>query len=137
MTDPKAIAQAMYDGMRAGTDVDEWVDRFTTEDFVEHEAGMESTGRDAPREMFKQTLAAFPDFQAEVHELLQDGDKVVARATFSGTHRGEFMGMPATGNSFSIDVIDILEFRDGKCTAHWGLMDRAAMMEQLGAMAPA
>ena len=68
--------------------------------------------QETPRKLFKMMLAAFPDIRAEVHELLQDGDKVVARATFSGTHQGEFMGVPASGNPVRWDVIDILEFRD-------------------------
>ncbi len=81
--------------------------------------------------------AAFPDFRVDVHEMLQEGDKVVARITMAGTHRGEFMGMPATGNQFAIDAIDILQFRDDKAIAHWGVMDRAAMMEQLMGGPPA
>jgi steroid delta-isomerase-like uncharacterized protein len=75
--------------------------------------------------------AAFPDFHVDVHDILQDGDKVVARITMAGTHEGEFMGMPASGNRFAINAIDIMEFRDNKCAAHWGVMDMAAMMEQL------
>jgi steroid delta-isomerase-like uncharacterized protein len=81
--------------------------------------------------MFKMMHAAFPDFRIDVHEMLEDGDKVVARITMAGTHEGEFMGMPASGNKFAIDAIDILQFRHGKASAHWGVMDRAAMMEQL------
>ena len=62
--------------------------------------------------------------------------KVVARVRFSGTHQGEFMGIPATGNAFDISVIDIIEFRGDKAVAHWGLMDTAKMMEQLGVGGP-
>ena len=62
--------------------------------------------------------------------------KVVARVRFSGTHQGEFMGIPATGNAFDISVIDIIEFRGDKAVAHWGLMDTAKMMEQLGVGSP-
>ena len=134
MTDLKPVVQGMMDSLRAGTDVDAMVEQYIAEDFVEHEAlpGMETT-REAPRQMFKMMLSAFPDFRADVQDLLQDGNKVVARSTFSGTHQGDFMGMPATGNRFEINVIDIMEFRDDKCIAHWGVMDSAAMMEQLGA----
>lgn len=139
MTDLKTLAQGMYDGLRSGSDIDALTEKYIAEDFVEHEPvpGLEGTGRDIPRQMFAMLHTAFPDFRADVHELLQDGDKVVARATFAGTHEGEFMGIPATGNSFAIPVIDILQFRDDKCIAHWGIMDMAAMMEQLGVMAHA
>ena len=134
MTDLKEVVEAMFGGLRAGADVDALVDRYMAEDFVEHEAlpGLDST-REAPRQMFKMLLSAFPDFRAEIQDVLQDGDKVAVRATFSGTHEGEFMGMPASGNRFEINVMDMMQFRDDKCVAHWGVMDAAAMMEQLGA----
>lgn len=134
MADLKELVRGMFDSLTAGTDVDAMIERYIAEDFIEHEAmpGMDNS-RDAPRQMFKMLLGAFPDFRAELHDLLQDGDKVVARSVFSGTHEGEFMGMPATGNHFEINVIDILQFRDDKCVAHWGVMDTGAMAEQLGA----
>ena len=87
--------------------------------------------QETPRKLFKMMLAAFPGFRVEVHELLQDGDKVVARATFSGTHQGEFMGVPASGNPVRWDVIDILEFRDDKSVAHWGVRDMAGARAQM------
>ena len=134
MSDYKALAQDMFDSMVGDVDVDAMVDRFMAEDFVEHEAipGMDAT-RETPRQLFTMMLAAFPDFRATVHELLQDGDKVVARVTFSGTQQGEFMGLPASGNRIEWDVIDIVQFRDDKAVAHWGVMDMAAAMAQTGA----
>lgn len=133
MSDYKSLARDMYDSMTGNVDVDVMVDRFMAEDFVEHEAipGMDNT-RDTPRQLFKMMLAAFPDFRARVHELLQDGDKVVARVTFSGTHDGEFMGVPASGNRVEWSVIDIIQFRDDQAVAHWGVMDLAGAMAQMG-----
>jgi predicted ester cyclase len=81
--------------------------------------------------------AAFPDFRMEVLEMLQDGDKVVTRLKMRGTHQGEFMGVPASGNQIEVDTIDIMQFRDDKAIAHWGVMDFAAMMQQIGGEAPA
>ena len=110
------------------------LDELLADDFVEHEElppGIPQ-GREAPRTLMTMMRGAFPDFRAEVEELLQDGDKVVARVRFSGTHQGEFMGIPATGKRFDIAVIDIIEFREGQGVAHWGVMDMAGMMEQLG-----
>ena len=134
MSDHKVLVQDMFDSMTGNVDVDAMVDRFMAEDFVEHEAipGMDNT-RDTPRQLFKMMLAAFPDFRATVHDLLQDGDKVVARVTFSGTHEGEFMGVPASGSPVEWSAIDILQFRDDKAVAHWGVMDLAAAIAQMGA----
>jgi steroid delta-isomerase-like uncharacterized protein len=135
MADYKTLAQEMFDSMTGDVDVDAMVDRFMAEDFVEHESipGM-GNSRETPRQLFKMMLAAFPDFRATVHELLQDGDKVTARVTFSGTHQGEFMGIPASGNHIEWNVIDIMQFRDDQAIAHWGVMDMAGAMAQMGAM---
>ena len=136
MTDLRELAQGLMDGTAAGADLDVTIEKYIAEDFVEHEdvTGFEHlSGRELPRQMFGGMHAAFPDFHIDVHDLLQDGDKVVARVTMSGTHQGEFMGMPPTGNRFEMDAIEILQYRDDLVVAHWGVMDRAGMMEQLSA----
>jgi steroid delta-isomerase-like uncharacterized protein len=133
MSDYKALAQEMF-GSIAGGDVDATVDRYLAEDFVEHEVlpGMDHT-RDTPRQLFKLMHAAITDLHVDVHDLLQDGDKVVARVSFVGTHTGEFMGVPASGNPVDIGAIDILQFRGDQCVAHWGVMDMAGALAQMGA----
>ena len=133
MADLKALTGRIYEEVFTNGRVD-LIDEVMHENFIEHEElppGI-PPGREAPRAMMAMMLSAFPDFRADVHEMLQDGNKVIARAQFSGTHQGEFMGMPPTGNTFSIGVIDILEFEGDKAIAHWGLMDTAKMMQQLG-----
>lgn len=134
MSDYKALAQEMFAGIAAGNDVDAAVDKYMAEDFVEHEEipGMGNT-RDTPRQLFKMLHAAISGFRVDVHDLLQDGDKVVARISFVGTHTGEFMGVPASGNPVAFNAIDILQFRGDRCVAHWGVMDMAGAMAQMGA----
>lgn len=137
MGDSKATLQKLYDEMGTGGDIDGLIDTYFAEDFVEHETipGMDNT-RETPRQMFKMAHAAFPDFRVTVHDMIQEGDKVVARATFSGTHKGEFMGVPPTDKEIHIKVLDICQFEDDKMVAHWGLMDVAGMMEQMGVGGP-
>jgi predicted ester cyclase len=61
------------------------------------------------------------------------GDKAVARVKATGTHRGEFMDVPATGKSIDVQLIDIMRFGDdGLVHEHWGVFDALAMMRQLG-----
>ncbi len=100
---------------------------------MEHEAlpGMDTT-REAPRQVFKMAQVAIPDFSITAHEMLQDGDKVAMRATFSGTHQGEFMGFPASGKRVDIAVIDIYQVRDDKIVAHWGLTNMTDVMAPAG-----
>ena len=137
MPDNKATMSRIYEEVFSQGDLG-LIDELLADDFVEHEElppGVPQ-GKGAPRAMMTMMRGAFPDFHARVEELLEDGDKVIARVRFSGTHRGEFMGIPATGKRFDIAVIDIIEFRDGKGVAHWGVMDMAGMMEQLGVGGP-
>jgi steroid delta-isomerase-like uncharacterized protein len=137
VSDNKATVRRIYEEVFSQGDFD-LGDELLADDFVEHEhlpPGI-PPGKAAPRTLMTMMRGAFPDFQAAVEELLEDGDKVVARARFSGTHQGEFMGIPPTGRSFEITAIDILQFRDGRAIAHWGVMDMAGMMEQLGVGGP-
>ncbi len=131
--DNKAVAHRIYSEAVNGGNFDLF-DELVAEDAVEHETfpGLPTTGPDAPKAFFTMFGAAFPDMHMTVHEMIGEGDKVVARVTASGTHKGEFMGIPPTAKSFEAQTIDILEIHDGKVTAHWGVMDQAAMMEQLG-----
>jgi steroid delta-isomerase-like uncharacterized protein len=137
MSDNKATMLSVYEEVFNGGNL-ELIDELIADDFVDHEElppGMPG-GKEAPRAMTSMMRGAFPDFHVAVEEMLEDGNKVITRARFSGTHQGEFMGIPPTGNRFDIPVIDIVEFRGGKAIAHWGLMDQAKMMEQLGIGGP-
>ncbi|RYP86925.1 hypothetical protein EKO23_08130 [Nocardioides guangzhouensis] len=138
MSDYKALVQEMFRAIAAGGDVDAAVDRYLAEDFVEHEEipGMDNT-RDTPRQLFTMMQTAISDFHVDVHDLIQEGDKVVARVSFVGTHTDEFMGIPARGNPVSINAIDVLQFRGDQCVAHWGVMDMADALAQMGAGPPA
>jgi predicted ester cyclase len=62
------------------------------------------------------------------------GDKVSARITARGTHRGQFMGLPPTGKPFAITVVDICRFENGKIIEHWGVPDRFHLIAQLYAL---
>lgn len=134
MTDHKALVHELYDALVPGSDVSATIDRFFAEDFVENEAfpGQDTT-RETPKQMFSMVFAGLPDFRATVHDIIEDGDNVAVRLTFSGTHEGELMGVPASGQRVEFDVIDIHQFRGDKIVAHWGITDMAGMMAQMGA----
>lgn len=137
MPDLKVLMARMIDEAFNQGDLDA-LDELISDDFVEHEdlpPGVPQ-GKAAPRAMITMMRTAFPDFHVTVEDMLQDGSKVVTRSRFAGTHEGEFMGIPPTGNSFDVPVIDIIEFRGEEAVAHWGVMDNAAMMEQLGVAGP-
>ena len=131
--DNKAVARRIYsEAINQGNLA--VFDELVAEDAVEHDVfpGMPNRGPEAPKAFFTVFGAAFPDLHMTVDEMIAEGDKVVARVRVSGTHKGEFMGIPPTAKSFDVQAIDILEVQAGKVTAHWGVMDQAAMMQQLG-----
>jgi predicted ester cyclase len=66
--------------------------------------------------------------------MVAEGDLVSARFVFTGTHQGEFMGVPATGKRVEVEGFDLVRVRDGRATEHWGQMDAMALMQQLGAI---
>ena len=130
--DHAATLRRFYDLVSAGD-----IDGFGTllaDDFVEHEEtpGLAPT-KDGVLEFFRMYRAAFPDLRMDPEDVLASGDKVVARVRATGTHQGEFMGMPSTGKSIDVQLIDILRFDDdGLAREHWGVVDLMAMMQQLG-----
>jgi steroid delta-isomerase-like uncharacterized protein len=102
--------------------------------FVEHEVttGLEPT-REGVKTFFRMQLAALPDLHFQVQDIFASGSKVVARVRYTGTNRGDFMGMPASGKRADVQLIDMFLFDDsGRVCEHWGVIDLMAMMQQLG-----
>lgn len=112
------------------------VDEFFAPDFIEREELPPGfpPGREGVKQLTQVLRSAFPDFKATIEDMIADGDKVVVRMTWRGTHKGEFMGIPPTGKSISFGVIDIVRFAGDKFMEHWGIMDSMSMMQQLGAI---
>ena len=81
-------------------------------------------------------LNAFPDANVTVEDLMADGDKVVARVSFRGTHQGALRGIAPTGKQIAIMGINIFRIANGKLVEHWGLTDRLAVLQQLGVVPP-
>lgn len=109
------------------------IDDLVADDFVEHQAmpGMPS-GKDALRVFTETFRNAFPDLKAETLATCVQGDEVWAHTRITGTHQGEFNGIPPTGKSFSIEAFDRVKTKDGKAIEHWGASDDLGMMTQLG-----
>jgi len=77
-------------------------------------------------------LNAFPDCRFEVDDQIAEGDQVVTKKTFRGTHTAEFMGIPPTGKEVELQFVDIMRIRDGQIVEHWLCMDQLDFMQQLG-----
>ena len=75
---------------------------------------------------------AFPDIHFTIDEQIAGGDKVATRWTAQGTHKGELVGIPATGKSSTVTGIAVDRIVNGKIAESWGIFDRFGMMQQLG-----
>ncbi len=103
------------------------------EDFVELDPlPGQRQGREGLKEVLGMMRAAFPDIHWAVEEMVAEGDKVVTRFSWTGTHRGSFMGIPATGKSVVVKGVVIDQLAGGKMSASQMLMDSLGMMQQLG-----
>lgn len=109
------------------------IPEYATEDWLDHESfGEIPATRDGIGQFLTMFRDAFPDLHFTVDEVLVAGDKVTTRIRISGTHKGEFMGIPPTGKSFEIETIDILRMVGDRAAEHWGVTDAMGMMSQLG-----
>lgn len=113
-------------------------DELVASDFVDHNPPSPdvAAGRDGVKQVFAMFRKAFPDMNMTVEDQIAEGDKVVSRMKFQGTHKGEMMGIPSTGKKVSMGLIDILRVKNGQITEHWGESDNLGMMQQLGVVPP-
>lgn len=107
-------------------------DSLVSPEFRSYDAGGEVSDRDVARAFFTQVfLPAFPDVVVVIHDQFADGDTVITRKTYQGTHKGEFLGVPGTNKSVAISVIEIVKLRDGKYVEHWATADMFGALQQI------
>lgn len=113
------------------------VDEAFAPDYQEHNPrpGQEP-GMDGYRAGVVMMRAAFPDLVLDVHDTIAEGDRVAVLYTLHGTHDGELMGMPASGQRVSSDGMVFARFRDGRVIERWGVQDMLTLLQQIGAFAP-
>jgi len=115
----------------------EVADEIVALDFVELDPlPGQKQGREGLKEVIAMMRAAFPDIHWVTEETVEQGEKVVSRFTWTGTHRGAFLGIPATGKSVSVKGVVIDRVVGGKMTDSRILMDSLGLMYQLGVMPP-
>jgi len=135
---PRAIVRRLHDAWNAGDLAA--VDEIYAEDFVGHFPPSshlpDRRGREGAREGIRRAKTAFPDWHEHVEAMVTEGNTVVTRYTSTGTHRGEFRGLPTlapTGRKISVGEISIYRVANGKVAEQWCLLDELARLQQLGA----
>jgi steroid delta-isomerase-like uncharacterized protein len=89
-------------------------------------------GPQGEKAMIAKYRNAFPDCKVEIDEMFSAGDRVVARFTYSGTHRGDFEGIAPTGRSVQGKGIDVVQLLDGRIVASYSQWDALGLLRQLG-----
>jgi len=82
-------------------------------------------------------FTAFPDLHVSLDELIAEGDSVFLRSTMTGTHDGEYKGLPATGRHIAAEAAEVFRIADGRFVGYWCLTNVAGIMRQLTEDAPA
>lgn len=128
----KALTRRFYEEISKGNLA--VVDELVAIDLVEHSPFVpgQAPGRQGTLELFTMMHAAFPNLRIIAEDMVAEGDKVVARGTMSGTHKGEFMGIAPTGKQITVGMIEILRIVGGTMVEHWNVVDSLGMMQQLG-----
>jgi steroid delta-isomerase-like uncharacterized protein len=108
---------------------------YRTDDYVAHMQGapgpLDSQGWAGFLGLF---ATAFPDGRIVVEDAIGEGDMIASRWVMTGTHKGDFLGVPATGRPVTMNGIDFSRITDGKIAEHWAEFDVAGVMQQIGAI---
>lgn len=111
------------------------IDELVAPDLLFHApVPMGATGPAALKRVWETLLRAFPDIHVSVEETVAEGDKVVSRNTVTGTHLGEYQGLPPTGRTVTYGEIFICRFAEGRITEIRGVVDVLTQLRQLGAL---
>lgn len=128
----KALVRSLFDAVN--TKNVNAVDELMLTDYVDNDAYPgQPQGREGYKQIFAYLLSAFPDSHLKIEDIVAEGDKVVVRSTWTGTHQGEFMGLAATGKQVSTTAINIYRIENGKLVEEWSGSRRSSpnMMETL------
>jgi steroid delta-isomerase-like uncharacterized protein len=130
----KQLAQQVWEEVWHQGQLSRIDDLFTT-DFVRHDpGGRELNGPEQNRQFIGSLRAAFPDLHYSVEDQIAEGDKVVVRYRFRGTHLGIFQGMPPTGKQVTYTGILIYRMLNGKIAEQWTEFDLLGFLRQLGVL---
>ncbi|HYZ11716.1 MAG TPA: ester cyclase [Actinomycetota bacterium] len=103
-------------------------------DIVDHNPSPDQPpGINGFKEWIRRVRSSFPDLRGSIETVVAEDDWVAARVTWRGTHRGDFIGLPATNRRVEFEAYHVVRFADGLATEWWGAADLLGAAEQLGA----
>jgi steroid delta-isomerase-like uncharacterized protein len=136
-TSNKATVRRFCDAMNTGDPqlMSAAIDEFVQPDaIIRTPLPIEASGAQVLKEVFGRLHRVYADLRVTIEDLIAEGDKVVSRQSVTGTHRGDYMGLPPTGKSVTYNEIFVFRFADGRISETWGVVDVFSQMRQLGAI---
>ena len=130
MSDPKALLAQFGAKIFQEKDIAA-LTSLMRDDYIQHNP-LVRQGSKGFQDFFQAWFEASPDFRFELKQIVSEGDKVWVYGTYSGTHQGDWLGIPATGNAYKFDAVDIFRVQDGKLAEHWDVLDVYTLFKQLG-----
>jgi predicted ester cyclase len=120
--DNKAFIRRYFEAISGKDKAAAVVNRYVTDEELKHHIALNE--------------AAFPSYQLIAEDMIAEGDKVVVRSTFRGTHKGDLMGIAPTGKQVTMSLILIYRIADDKIVEHWMQADTLGLLQQLGVIPP-
>jgi steroid delta-isomerase-like uncharacterized protein len=131
----KTLAQRFADEVINAQDLDGALTELVVEDFVEENPlPGQGPGRAGLAHALAGMFAGFPDLRWTLHETIAEDDRIMTFSTWTGTHRGEFFGIPPTGRTVTVEAWTKDRYRDGQLAESRIIMDVVGMLTQLGAI---
>ncbi len=133
--DLRALLNRFIDEVVNGRDLDVALTELVAEDFVEQNPlPGQGPGRAGLADVLSRIVAGFPDLRWTIHETIVEGERIMAYSSWTATHKGEFLGIPATGRPVTVEAWTIDRYRDAQLVESRILMDVAGLLIQLGVL---
>jgi len=132
----KALERRMYEEIYNKNNLGAYGQFFATDWVCHPSLPAVPPGLEGMKESHTLMSKAFPDMQVKLEDIVAEGDKVACRWTATATHKGEFMGMAATGKQVTVTGIHIDRIAGGKIVESWNYSDMMEVMQQLGMKPP-
>lgn len=129
----KATARRIFEEIETQGNLNA-ADEVFSSDFVGHMPTGDTHGPASMKQFVISLRTGFPDLRSTVEDQVAEGDHVMTRFRARGTHQGEFMGIPASGNQMDISGIIVSRFANGKIVEQWGIPDLLSLMQQIDAV---
>ena len=108
------------------------VDKYYAPDLIQHSPTM-GQGRQGFKQFFTPFFSAFPDIHATIEHIIAENSVVLVFLNWTGTHKGEFQGMPATNKPINMRTADLFRiYTNGTIVEHWAVVDSLNLLEQTG-----